>query len=134
MKAAQLRRSLTSLESWTERLLSGLSAGFGDADDFIITSDFRDYWNFYNEMVPFVREFATHSDNPEIKKQAAIFCNDNIENIEESIETYSSIFALFSVWDHGAYRRSTRDLELAMRNTFDNIRNLNYQLALEDKG
>jgi hypothetical protein len=133
MKPAQLKRSLKSLEVQTETLLASLSTGTGDVEEFSYTNAFKDYWSFYKEMIFYVRSYGEQSRNREIKMLAALFCNDNVENVEASIETYASIFTLFDfLYDDDGYRRSTSDLQLALRNVLDNVRNLSYQLELED--
>ena len=129
----QVSRGLASLESWTDKLLAQCGDQAGRIGAFLESINFADYWKYYKELVPYVRQFARQTDNEEIKRLSAKICDENVQRMEQAMKPAPGTFWSFLKWDDpSAATQGMDEFNSALRQIQDDTRNLIYQLKILD--
>ena len=125
---ARMQRVLTDLQAWTDRLWANADEN-GYLNDFLSRNNFDDYWKYYKELMPFVRDFATAAGNEEISRLANEFCKENFLKIERELNANErgAVTIWSSLFGNGKGMSDFREMFHATKNTLDN---LVYQLKI----
>lgn len=125
ISAPRLLRALTDFQLRTDKFWA-FSKKSKDLNDFA-TDEFQEYWKYYKELMPFVRDFATQANNEEISRLAIKFCKENFLNVERAMNGASKSRGWLSFFSSSVGMDDFREAFNGTKYTLDN---LVYQLKI----